>query len=133
MRIAIVGSNPSQASSGTSPFLPGTRSREVINRWLIEANICRSELYLEFHNIADYVTKNNRALNKSEIINQIPHIKSKLQGCWKVVALGKTAEKALTIAGIEHLALPHPSGLNRKLNDPRYVQECIDKLREYAK
>lgn len=49
----------------------------------------------------------------------------------KIVALGKTAERALQMLGIEHFAMPHPSGLNRKLNDPEYVAEKINGLREY--
>jgi uracil-DNA glycosylase len=49
----------------------------------------------------------------------------------KIVALGKTAEKALTLLGYDFYAMPHPSGLNRKLNDKDYIEEKIKGLRDY--
>jgi uracil-DNA glycosylase len=50
----------------------------------------------------------------------------------RIIALGKTAEKALTLLHIPHMAMPHPSGLNRKLNDKTYVEQKIKELVEYC-
>jgi uracil-DNA glycosylase len=49
----------------------------------------------------------------------------------KVIALGRTAEKALTLLRLDFYAMPHPSGLNRKLNDPKYIEEKIKGLISY--
>jgi hypothetical protein len=49
----------------------------------------------------------------------------------KVVALGNFAAEALTKAGIHHFKLPHPSPLNRQINDDRFINECLDGCKEY--
>jgi hypothetical protein len=50
---------------------------------------------------------------------------------FKVVALGKMASKRLP--DTPHFCLPHPSGLNRQLNDKEFVadrlQECYNYIR----
>ena len=55
------------------------------------------------------------------------------RGCI-VVALGNNASKALTKASVSHFKLPHPSGLNRQLNNKKYVakrlKECYNYIRE---
>lgn len=56
---------------------------------------------------------------------------------YKVVALGKAAEKALTKLGVPHYPMPHPSGRNRLLNDAEFemfvVDDCKRWLREGGK
>jgi hypothetical protein len=49
----------------------------------------------------------------------------------KVVALGNFAAEALTKAGIHHFKLPHPSPLNRQINDDRFINSKLDECREY--
>jgi hypothetical protein len=49
----------------------------------------------------------------------------------KVVALGNFADEALSKAGIQHFKLPHPSPLNRQINDDRFINSCLDECREY--
>jgi uracil-DNA glycosylase len=132
MTIVFVGSNPSEASPTCVPFLCGTKSRTTLTSWIVRAGICTDSRKLLFCNIADYFTPNNRALSKSEIISSIPRIKSALSKYTHIVALGKTAHKALELAGIPHLELSHPSGLNRKLNCPLFVNKQISKLRDYT-
>ena len=59
-----------------------------------------------------------------------------LRGCCshgqRVVALGAVASRALTEIGINHFRMPHPSGLNRQLNDPEHVSDCLRRLSVYA-
>ena len=43
------------------------------------------------------------------------------------VAMGENASKALK--GIRHFKLPHPSGLNRKLNDKVWLQSQLEQCR----
>ena len=133
MTIVFVGSNPSEASPDYTPFQRGTRSRKVLEEWIVAAGINLDERKSVFlYNIVDKPTPKNRALNKSEIISSIPRIKSALESYTKIVSLGKAAHRALELAGISHLELSHPSGLNRKLNCPFFVNEQISKLRDYT-
>jgi G:T/U-mismatch repair DNA glycosylase len=58
-------------------------------------------------------------------------IRSCTEGHSKVVALGNFASKVLQKINVNHFTLPHPSGLNRKLNDRRYELEQLVKCKEY--
>lgn len=130
--IVFVGSNPSVASGTNRPFDDDTRSYKVLWSWISQAGLFNT-ISVIYYNVSNKPTPNNRPLNKTEINQSIARIKSDLSGYTKIVALGKTAHIALELAGVPHLAIGHPSGLNRKLNDPNYVKDCIDRLREYAK
>lgn len=48
----------------------------------------------------------------------------------KVIALGTIPSWALLKIGKDHYRAPHPSGLNRQLNDPQFtrlfLQDCYD-------
>ena len=37
----------------------------------------------------------------------------------------------LSETGYDYFAMPHPSGLNRQLNDPEFIEEKIKRLIEY--
>jgi len=52
-------------------------------------------------------------------------------GYEKVIALGNIASEALTKIGVKHFKLPHPSGLNRKLNDKNYINKVLKECKEY--
>lgn len=54
-----------------------------------------------------------------------------LKGHSKVVALGVETSKILSNLGVPHIQLPHPSGLNRKLNDKVYENRVITLLRDF--
>lgn len=126
--ILFVGSNPSNAAKNLVPFTLDTISGRVLFSWIEAAGIVE---YTQI-NLVNATTPDNRPLTKSEIIEAIPNIQRGVAPFTKVVALGKTAVRALTMAEISHLELPHPSGLNRKLNDPEFVKQTIERLREYA-
>lgn len=135
--IVFIGSNPSIKSSKLTPFWSDTKSAKVLKYWLEQLKDSDSELF--FYNVSDQPTENNRPLKISEIKENLQTLKDKLQVFElhkidiKVVALGKTAEKALTLLGVQYFAMPHPSGLNRKLNDKAYVGEKLKALIEFIK
>jgi len=58
-------------------------------------------------------------------------IKNCTEGHDKIVALGNFASKVLQKINIDHFTLPHPSGLNRKLNDKSYERDQLVKCKEY--
>jgi hypothetical protein len=51
---------------------------------------------------------------------------------FKVVALGKEASRRLSVVDIEHYKMPHPSGLNRILNDKEYVAKKLDDCKNWV-
>ena len=126
----FIGSNPSAASQGIGAFDVSTKSGITLHSWINRANI---ELYM-FMNLHNKPTPNNRPLKKSEIkaalINLEAHL-SIYHGT-PIVAVGKAAAEALTLLRREFYELPHPSGLNRKLNDAAFVEEKIKGLAKFA-
>lgn len=49
----------------------------------------------------------------------------------KILALGNFVSEALDKIVIEHHKLPHPSPLNRKLNDKQYIDNVIVECAKY--
>ena len=51
----------------------------------------------------------------------------------RFVALGNNAAKFLTKHGIPHFKLPHPSGLNRQINDKSFVAKKLLECKKWLK
>ena len=136
MTIVFIGSNPSIKSGSVQPFWTDTRSRKVLSSWLSQLP---SEYItcIRFLNVFNIPTPNNRPLTASEIKNSLLRLGGDLymMNPDKIIAVGKTAEKALTLLrsklNFDFYAMPHSSGLNRQLNDPIYVEEKIKGLIEF--
>jgi uracil-DNA glycosylase len=86
-----------------------------------------------FLNVSDQPTPGNRPLTVGEIKANLVRLDAdiKAHNPERIVAVGKTATKALTLLQLQFLEIPHPSGCNRKLNDPKVVEEVIKKLQSY--
>ena len=83
-------------------------------------------------NVYDKPTNNNRPLKASEIKDGCKNLQRAI-AIYKpdhIIAFGKTAAKAITQLGIQFHEMPHPSGLNRKLNDKAYVAEKLKGLED---
>jgi uracil-DNA glycosylase family 4 len=127
-KIVLVGSNPSVKAASQVAFSPCTKSGRLVEEWLLPFDkLIATRCYI---NVYDKPTENNRPLTAKEIKagcnnlqNAITLFKPDL-----IIAFGKTASRALTLLGYEHYEMPHPSGLNRQLNDPTYVQEKLKGL-----
>jgi uracil-DNA glycosylase len=127
MNVVFVASNPSVKSSDTACMNVATRSRIILNGWIeeIEANV-------RFVNVCDDRTEKNRPLTVSEIKSCLKSLEIKLQDCDKIVTLGNTASKAVSMLGLKHLKVPHPSPKNRLLNDKKFVEEIKEKIRDFC-
>ena len=127
--IILVGSNPSTTSPNNAPFDSSVKSAKTLKTWIegIDADFL-------FMNVSDAKTQANKPLSAAQIKDSIPSLKEKLDRypTARVVALGKTAEKALSILNIRFLALPHPSGMNRMLNDPETVRLTKENLKSFS-
>ena len=131
--IVFVGSNPSNASPDCSGFHLSTKSRRILDQWCHDIEINIDDVL--FINVCDTKTLQNKPLTIKQIRANLPILKDKLEciSNSKIIALGRTAERALTLLRVDHFAAPHPSGLNRKLNDKEYVKQMISELKQYLR
>lgn len=125
--VLLVGSNPSRRSPNPTAFHLSTKSRSTIEKWFDDVLV---NLY--FENVTRRPTEDNRPLRVSEIRDAIPDLTRRVDGYDKIVALGTTASKALTMVGVEHFAMPHPSGLCRFWNDKVQAEQKIRELIKYV-
>jgi hypothetical protein len=131
MRVVLfVGSNPSNASTCDIAFHWTTKSSKVLTKWCQDIDGCKAHL-----NVSNKKTEDNRALTKEEMQAGLEGLRSSLAGlqATHVVALGKTAAKALTLLGVTFYEMPHPSGRNRVLNDAQYIDEKVKGLLDFVK
>ena len=130
MKILFIGSNPSCTSSTNEAFSPDTDSGRILRRWT--EGIDEDLIY---ENLSSQKTPGNRPLNRDEMTLALVSLRKKISSINpdRIVALGKSATKALNKLEVEFLELPHPSGLNRKLNDKVYTEECIRSLRLWCR
>jgi uracil-DNA glycosylase len=126
--IVFLGSNPSCTSPVNDPFSHCKSANKMLNDWIPKLGLIRSEVV--FKNVANYKTVGNKPLSVRQINIEIPRLTYELDNCL-VVTLGKTAEKAI-LKCLSHnsmivwcYALPHPSGLNRLLNDKEAVEAML--------
>lgn len=137
-KILFVGSNPSTASgyAGHAFFLD-TKSGKELAMWIanLDSHLIKNHDCVAFANVSNTPTENNRPLKKSEIKQALPNLARIIErfNATHIIALGKTAHTALTLLQLPHLEMPHPSGLNRKLNDKEYKEQKIKELVDYCK
>ena len=111
-KVIIVGQNPSSVEkSGTF---------RKLDQWTAEWKLNRG---YDFMNCSDEVGQ------KYTIDYDSLKVTSKYD---KVIALGNVASNSLKKLNIDHFKMPHPSGLNRQLNDKEFekkkIKECYNYL-----
>jgi hypothetical protein len=114
IKLLLVGTNPSSSSPDNSAFHPSTKSRKFIDK------IFEDQYFnISYINLIDYKTEKNRPISITELRSNLENIKQKFHHIYdtKIITFGKTASEGLTLAGIDHFAMPHPSGLCRFWND----------------
>ena len=129
MRVLLVGSNPSTRASGSDAFTEDTKSGKILREWLegIDAEFI-------FDNISTKKTEGNRPLTRSEMAEAREELAKRIKTTApdRIVALGKSAAECLSKIGLTFLEMPHPSGLNRKLNDKQYVADKLQELKAHC-
>lgn len=119
MKILIVGQNPKTRRNIKEPFV-GTKSYDVLTSWLSSAGIPMSAV---------------RIINASNKVGKVTQkdvnrrrLKKELEAHKYVVTLGNYAKQATISVSKESLlsyivlCIPHPSGLNRQLNNIENVR-----------
>lgn len=114
----IVGINP---SNGKPNRISATIKR--LNQWVDFLG----GKHFSFTNVIHYPGP-----YKSDMVDY-ESLKAYAEGYDKVIALGGFVSKTLDTAEIPHFTLPHPSPLNRKLNDKSYETKILKECKEWLK
>jgi hypothetical protein len=115
MRVLVVGINPSTAKKGWST------TWKRLPRWADHLGIG----VFSFTNcLYEQGSYSIRDVDYDSLIECT-------RGHERVIALGGFVSKVLSKINVQHFTLPHPSGLNRKLNDKSYELEQLESCRKY--
>lgn len=125
MRVLFVGQNPSKDNVDFNVAFIGSRSHARLMSWIKSLKI-----------------DNYSLTNASRVIGPVTLKDADLNGiratieAYKpthIVSLGEYASKVLKRMKIAHIPMPHPSGLNRKLNDAQFEARELERCREALK
>lgn len=131
MKVLFIGQNPSKTNMDENVAFVGSRSYGTLVGWIKKLGLKNGE---------SIFVNASRKLGKVGVrdIDEHGMFEAMMNEPDKIVCLGKYAEKAWNKMAhlygwtrINTFTLPHPSGLNRKLNDPKYVSSMLDKCKEY--
>jgi hypothetical protein len=109
--ILFVGDKPSKRTDPNIPF-KNALCEKRLKAWIASLG-CKEGEYKIVNSVSEYIDTIVVLANHSNV---------------PVVALGANASEALKAKHINHYKLPHPSGLNRQINDQKFIvhklQEC---------
>lgn len=120
--VYFVADQPAADNLSASVPLVGTDSYKTLLKWIgeMDVDITRVRMYNQIDGPFNH-PMSKASLNKAVELKQI-----------KVVALGQKAARYLSKVGVnEFFVLPHPSGLNRMLNDKEFVKQKLGACKAY--
>ncbi len=117
LNVLFVGDRPSKHNKSTNVAFLGSKSGVTLAEWIDFMSIEPGN-YMAINRVDEFFRECALSFYK----RQKP-----------VVALGVLAHKALEKAGIPHFSLPHPSGLNRVLNNKVKTKALLAKCKAYIK
>lgn len=121
-QLFFVADKPSKKNVSQNIPLVGTNSYKTFVNWLADMHIDITRVRIFNQSDRPFSKKQIRLLN--EKINT---------GELKIIALGQKAMTYLNSLDIpEFFVLPHPSGLNRKLNDKQALKETLDSCQSFV-
>lgn len=111
-KLLIIGHSPAKKNILTSPTM------KRLHKWMDQCNI-------SFYGFTNLCPEPKAKLKEEDIflVGLSNH---------KIIALGGFVSKYLTQLGVEHFAAPHPSPLNRNLNDKSFENKIINELKVYT-
>ena len=126
--IIFVADEPSKHNKDPRIPLVGTKSNKRFHEW-----IYRMELDVTGIMVANrsQVMAYDWNTDGDGVLISTVHFETDLGPNDAVVALGNKASDHLKRLGVEHFKLPHPSGLCRKNNDKKYVDQVLKECQSY--
>ena len=118
--IIFVGDKASAKNlSSDIPFV-GTKSYRTLLEWICDMNLSLNDVHLcNKGDIKEYKWGGEYYIG-CHLLDILP-----LED--KIVVLGNEAEKRIKKTGLDYFKLPHPSGLNHKLNDKKWLKKELKK------
>lgn len=113
VKVVFVGDSPSNSNIDADIAFVGAKCFDRLVEWIG---------YLE----PDYYVCLNSGPQDLDKVLKLYH-----KADFKVIALGVRASERLGKLGIGHRILPHPSGLNRQLNDKEAVDKALAMCKDY--
>lgn len=122
-RVLVVGANPGSPLRDPSK-LPRGSALYRLGEWVAAAGLRYVSLVNCFYKPGRY--------SVDKVDWKFLHACVMMGDHDRVVALGEFPSRVLTRLGVPHERIPHPSGLNRQINDAREVRRAIRVLRGRA-
>jgi hypothetical protein len=120
MAVYFVGDKPSSKNKESSVAFVGTKSYKKLLTWIYNLDLDLNHVY---------------TCNKDDIADnftvEVPGLFTEIDEEDSVIALGEASSKRLDKIGLKHFKMPHPSGLNRKLNNKEYELQMLKQCKEY--
>lgn len=129
-KFAVVAQSPAIELNLSEP-LKGTESGRRFDMWLEAADLLGIPYYTT--NAVKTLKKPGEPISREEQANDLAKLKMELQPFKHVITLGKIAATSVSMLKLNAtvLELPHPSGLNRQLNNPKAIMDVILALQEF--
>ena len=115
--IYFIGDKPSKCNVDPRIAFVGTNSYRTLLLWIHTMNLSINDIML---------------FNSDMFVKQLKGKKIIINEEDQIVALGKEASIVLDEEIMPHLRIPHPSGLNRSLNDPQLVNKFLKECKAYV-
>lgn len=120
VKVVVIGQNPGN-NAKTATFKNFTMDR--LNQWC-------NELDIDHFGFANVITEPGAVKMKDVDFDRL---KDLVDGDVKVLALGNFSSKCLSVINKSHYRLPHPSPLNRQMNDKEFVKRALAECKQYLK
>jgi hypothetical protein len=117
-KVIIVGQNP-----GNNPKAAKYRNHTIdrLNQW------CD---ILGIHQYGFVNAATHQGVVKTKDVD-FDRLQKMIEGHTNVLALGAFASNCLRIINTPHYRLPHPSPLNRQMNDKEFIRKTLAECKEY--
>ena len=121
-KILIVGMNPSNTLENKKVRKNSTFDR--LNKWM-------SHLKVNHYSFINMINERSIKLNHKDVDDKF--LLSAAKSYNHIIALGGFVSDSLNRAGISHFKMPHPSPLNRLLNDKQFEKQILKQCSHYLK
>lgn len=116
MKVLFVGDKPSAKNFDPKVAFEGSKSGETLKAWAKLMGL-RKQDYMAINRVDEFFVECCKSFSNADKA---------------IITLGVHAHKALLKAGVPHFPLPHPSGLNRKLNDKKALAANLARCFQYV-
>src|ERR1700722_2963725 len=132
-KVLFIGPSPSKKNTDPNIAFKGTKSYTTLLKWIKQLGLKENEC--EFFNISNRIGA--KKFHGLDILNLYYTLKDAKNRKMKIITLGKQVQKTLDknpdYFRTMFFSLPHPSGLNRKLNDKTYVKKELGICKKWLK